>query len=299
MLKLIIILIIFSCYCSPVDTNDDKCGKDLNLVEKFFEFLYNDKGIKDEFKSILLNKYSIFITKMANKKARKSRKTKEKNLIEENDKNDSPKSSGTSSLKLMNTEVGNNERNYEGRKEVQIVQTFNELLNKNKVDKNDSPKTSDASSLKSLNDEIGNNLEKIEVQKAKTFTELLNENSDDNKEAEHPTEDRNILELEGRTGWISPESSSKQANIDNYKEVEPTPEGDVDLAFKAHKAQILEELFRDDIDNHKEAQHIPEPAQENSKGVEVVDLTSVPSPSNQSPNHLPDNATNGAFYFIN
>nr|CAD2170328.1 unnamed protein product [Meloidogyne enterolobii] len=252
MFKLIIILLIFSCYCSPVESTDEKGGKDLKLVQKFFEFLYNDKEIKEEFKSILLNKYSIFITKRANKKARKSRKTK-KNLIEENDKNDSPKSSGTSSLKLMNTEVGNNERK----------------------DK-----------------------EQMEPQKAKTFTELLNENKDDDKGSEHLPEDRNKSDLEGRTGWISPESSSKRANIDNYKEVEPTPEGDVDLAFEAHKAQILEELFRD-VDNHKEAEHIPEPAQENSKRVEVVDLTSVPGSPNQSPNHLPDNAINGAFIFIN
>ncbi|CAK5091955.1 unnamed protein product [Meloidogyne enterolobii] len=193
---------------------------------------------------------------MANKKARKARKTK-KNLIEENDKNDSPKSSGTSSLKSLNTEVGNNE---------------------------------------------GKNKEQMEP--PKTFTELLNENDDD-KEAEHLPDNRNKLDLEGRTGWISPESSSRQANDNIDKDAEPTPEdvrkvispeGDVDLAFEAHKAQILEELFRDD-NNHKEAEHIPEPAQENSKGVEVVDLTSVPSPSNQSPNHLPDNTTNGAFYF--
>uniref|UniRef100_A0A914NL69 Candidate secreted effector n=1 Tax=Meloidogyne incognita TaxID=6306 RepID=A0A914NL69_MELIC len=132
----------------------------------------------------------------------------------------------------------------------------------------------------------------MEPQKAKTFTELLNENKDDDKGSEHLPEDRNKSDLEGRTGWISPESSSKRANIDNYKEVEPTPEGDVDLAFEAHKAQILEELFRD-VDNHKEAEHIPEPAQENSKKVEVVDLTSLPNSPNQSPNQLPDNATNG------
>nr|CAD2151772.1 unnamed protein product [Meloidogyne enterolobii] len=242
----ITILIISSCYCSPVE--DDKCGKDLKLVQKFFEFLYNDDGINKEFKSILLNKYSIFITKMANKKARKARKTKE-NLIEENAKNDSPKSTEASSSKLLNKEAGNNE---------------------------------------------GRNKEQMEPQKVQTYNKLLND-----KEAEHLPDDRNKLGLDGRTGWISPEGSSKRANIDNYKDVEPTPEGDVDSAFEACKAQILEELFREDIDNHKEAEHIPEPAQENSKRVEVVDLTSLPNSPNQTPNQLPDNTTNGAFIFIN
>uniref|UniRef100_A0A914MFS4 Uncharacterized protein n=1 Tax=Meloidogyne incognita TaxID=6306 RepID=A0A914MFS4_MELIC len=184
---------------------------------------------------------------MANKKARKSRKTKE-NLIEENDKNDSPKSTEASSSKLLNKEAGNNEGKNEGR-----------------------------------------NKEQMEPQKAKTFTELLNENDDD-KEAEHLPEDRNRLDLDGRNGWISPESSSKQANIDNYKEVEPTPEvgkrmNDVDLACEAHKAQIIEELFKD-IEaipgaNHKEAEQIPE---DNNRRVDV-DLTSLSSPSNEVPNH--------------
>uniref|UniRef100_A0A915LL02 Uncharacterized protein n=1 Tax=Meloidogyne javanica TaxID=6303 RepID=A0A915LL02_MELJA len=103
----------------------------------------------------------------------------------------------------------------------------------------------------------------MEPNKAKTFTELHNENDDD-KEAEHLSGDGNKLNLDGKTGLISPEGSSKRANIDNYKDVEPTPEGDVDSAFEACKAQILEELFRD-TDNHKEAEHIPEPAQEDSK----------------------------------
>uniref|UniRef100_A0A914L395 Uncharacterized protein n=1 Tax=Meloidogyne incognita TaxID=6306 RepID=A0A914L395_MELIC len=183
----------------------------------------------------------MFLTKIANKKARKERKTKE-NLIEENAKNDSPKSTEASSSKLLNKEAGNNE---------------------------------------------GRNKEQMEPQKVQTYNKLLND-----KEAEHLPDDRNKLGLDGRTGWISPEGSSKRANIDNYKDVEPTPEGDVDSAFEACKAQILEELFRD-IDNHKEAEHIPEPAQEDSKRVEVVDLTSLPNSPNQTPNQLPDNTTNG------
>uniref|UniRef100_A0A914L2H0 Candidate secreted effector n=1 Tax=Meloidogyne incognita TaxID=6306 RepID=A0A914L2H0_MELIC len=232
-----------------VESNDDKCGKDLKLVQKFFKFLYNDDGINKEFKSILLNKYSTFLTKIANKKARKERKTKE-NLIEENDKNDSPKSTEASSSKLLNKEAGNNEGKNEGSKEVQTVQTFTELLNEN----------------------------------------------DDDKEAEHLSGDRNKLDLEGRTGWISPESSSK-ANIDNYKDVEPTPEvgkrlDGVDLACEAYKAQILEELFRD-IEaipeaEHKEAELIPEAGhipEDNNRRVDV-DLTSLSSPSNEAPNHL-------------
>uniref|UniRef100_A0A915NSC9 Uncharacterized protein n=1 Tax=Meloidogyne floridensis TaxID=298350 RepID=A0A915NSC9_9BILA len=215
---------------------------------------------------------------MANKKTRKSRKT-EKNLIEENDKNDSPKSTEVSSSRLLNKEVGNNE---------------------------------------------GKNKEQMEPQKAKTFTELLNENDDDN-EAGHLPEDRNNLDLDGRTGWISPESSSKQSN-NNYKEVEPTPElgksmGDVYLACEARKAQILEELFKDiepeqiQEKEHKEAEHIPEhiPGQiteaghipeDNNRRVDV-DLTSLSSPSNEAPNHPsfppspPQQMPNyGDFYFL-
>jgi len=227
-----------------VEPNDEKCGKDLKLVQKFFKFLYNDEEINKEFKSILLDKYSAFLTKMANKKARKQRKTKE-NLIEENDKNESPKSTEASSSKLLNKEAGNNE---------------------------------------------GENKEQMEPQKAKTFTELLNENDDD-KEAEHLSEDRNRLDLDGRNGWISPESSSKQANIDNYKEVEPTPEvgksmGDVYLACDIEPVPEGEHKEAEHIPEHipeqiTEAGHIPE---DNNRRVDV-DLTSLSSPSNEVPNH--------------
>ncbi|CAK5093450.1 unnamed protein product [Meloidogyne enterolobii] len=291
-----------------VESTDDKCGKDLKLVQKFFKFLYNDEGINKEFKDILLKKYSTFLTKIANKKARKARKTKEtkENLIEENVKNDSPKSSDANSLKSLNTEVSNNKGINEGRKEVQIVQTFNELLNENKDDNN--KETSEKTSLPGDRNKSdsegwtgeGRNKEQMEPQKVQTFTELLNENSDDN-EAEHLTEDRNKLDMEG---WISPESSSRHAsrhandNIDNYKdadkEVESTPEvgkglEDVDLACEARTAQIIEELFRDietvPETEHKEEGHIPEHLQEVNNHQVEVDLISNPSPSNDAPNH--------------
>uniref|UniRef100_A0A915M6W9 Uncharacterized protein n=1 Tax=Meloidogyne javanica TaxID=6303 RepID=A0A915M6W9_MELJA len=157
--------------------------------------------------------------------------------------------------------------------------------------------STEASSSKLLNKEAGNNEGKNkeqmeEPQKVQTFTELLNENDDDNG-AEHLSGDRNKLDLEGRTGWISPESSSK-ANIDNYKDVEPTPEvgkrlDGVDLACEAHKAQILEELFRDieavpeanEAEQIPEAEHLPE---DNNRRVDV-DFTSLSSPSNEAPNH--------------
>uniref|UniRef100_A0A915LIU4 Uncharacterized protein n=1 Tax=Meloidogyne javanica TaxID=6303 RepID=A0A915LIU4_MELJA len=133
----------------------------------------------------------------------------------------------------------------------------------------------------------------MEPQKVQTYNKLLND-----KEAEHLPDDRNKLDLDGRIGLISHESSSKQANdnVDNYREVDPTPEvvkrmDDVDLACEAHNVEIIEELFRDiepeqiQEKKHEQAENLPEYIPEDNNRRVDVDLTSLSSPSNEAPNH--------------